>query len=821
MSGTGYLKLFSTPEIRRWQKYLVTLSEICKKSKWEKVYLPALELQLKMMDSDLLQELLLKIGLSPTASIIDVTTDIKSAIELYCYWRFVGYYRNSVARYMKLENLTGKKLKLAAFVKILSLSEDELNGIMLHAIWKQAAIYEKIYSYESLDISSFQDFDKKVKHLGSVLSRWSFASREGVDRPYHFKLKGNYGEYHLYWILRQKSYKDEPSWPLNKRLRKFATKMIVIDPTRKQIRLIVHNRNESRLMISFLQKHLQLLLSAQVSDEKVNKDDLNAFLTDESLTSSFPIVEVSFVKSNLAGQPRITIRDSSTKDSVAGAIEMLRSSDLISVNDIAKIDSFSVLFNGRPTRIKVVGTKSGHFKLLIPERSMDLPLEDGVLNNFEKKTGLPINRFFTFEGNPVNLHEVINSILNRKTVSPYEEPPVFRYVLEELYGIGLLQKPEKENRRYCVNQNCNRKFKNTWAKGTCGGCGERLRISGVYFTIKEHKSNVGKFIYSQLRLNGFDAVNGQRWINKHRTNVFETYTTRGSVLVIPNYSSKISPSLLSYLEYNDAAVIFVPYPSTSETQLIREKGHGVVTITDLATNQLSGANFGTFSSEIERCLDSLIQRVQANGRAALKRITEEQEYDFRMFEQDIFSLLHVILPSAQRLGDQFIGKKVSDGIAAIPLREGKRFCVTWDCKHSSTIYRLTEEPGKTIRYLKKLPELPVVRNLGGLRSFVFISNNMDVNSFRNFTRKIFKRYPWEGKIVLLPSNLLIALYSHFLSFRQTLLMSPSANEKYYTNIARLFTKGRRKSYKISFEDVKSVTEDSYESLDFGIKRTDV
>ena len=130
----------------------------------------------------------------------------------------------------------------------------------------------------------------------------------------------------------------------------------------------------------------------------------------------------------------------------------------------------------------------------------------------------------------------------------------------------------------------------------------------------------------------------------------------------------------------------------------------------LAGNYLSSNSASPFKTEINRCFNSFVPKVQKIGEDAIKRIESRSSYDFHKFEEDIFALLHVILPSAQRLGDRFIGKKVPDGIAAIPMTKSKRFCITWDCKYSDTQYELKEKPTKTIEYLKKIPELPVVKN---------------------------------------------------------------------------------------------------------------
>ncbi len=814
--------LFSRAEIERWRGYLITLGEICKRANWNEKYSQELKSVLKLLEPNEFRQVLLYCHLPGTTTVDEILGQTKSAILLYCYWRFSDYYRTSLIKHLGIKELKGKKLRRSAFVGSLSLTDDELNGIMLHSIWRHAAIYERTYSYESLSVSDLPALDTKLKRIGVYLSRQRSIKSGPLERPYHYKLKGAYQNFLIYWILRQRSDQDEPSWPLNKRQKHFATKVIVLDLSNKQLRLVFHSKTERRIVIGFLQKNLKMVLTAEQPDILVKKNDLKAAISTESLASSFPITRVNFKMTNLAGHPRLTVRDGADKNSVANAIKMLEDSKQISVDDISVIESLNLLLDGTPVNVKVVASKAGYYKLVIPERNLTFAIRSDILSEFESASRLPINKFFTFEDVPVRSLEAINNILNSKMVCLSEEPPIYKSVLEDLYELGLLQKPEKESRRFCVNPKCNRAFVNTWAKGTCAECGNKMRIRGVYFSIKANKPKIREFLLSSLKNEQFSAVTGVRSINHKRTPVIEIYTPRGSVLVIPDYSTKINPALLDQVQYSDTSVVFAPYPFTSETETIRRRGHGIVAISELAWDYLSDSRTGRFSSEIDRCLDSFILRVMESGKNSLERIEAKKEYDFHKFEEDVFSLIHVILPTAQRLGDQFIGKKVPDGIASVPLTGKKRFCITWDCKYSDTEYNLVEKPSKTIHYLKKLPELSVVRNLGGLRSFVFVSNNMNGARFGRYVKKLLKKYTWRGgKIILLSSGQLISLYKHHISIRHNLLASPEASNKYYLRIADLFCRPRRRYYVISQEDISSIVNDSYQGKKLDIKRDEV
>ena len=821
MSAGGLISLFPIAERRRWQRYLIDLSEICKGSRWVELYFKKLRSELSHLDEDQLHRVRLKVRMQDKTTIDDIMSNSKSAIDIFCYWRFTDYYFKSTLEYLELKGLRGNKLRRAAFIGILALTDQELDGIMLHEVWRQAAVYERTYSFDNFNPAELPRLESKMKRIGSSLSRWSTARGIHWEQPYHFKMNGKFKQYLIFWVLRQKSFQEEPSWPLNKRLRRFATKVLVIDPIEKQLMLIVHNKIERRAMISFIQKNLKVTISPRSVELELKRENLQEALTSENPASSFPIVGVCFSRSRLAGQPQIVIRDRVDKDSVANAVKVLEESGHIATNDIRNLEWLKILFDKRPIKVQLISTKSGYYRFLISERNLTFSLMREAVGDFEIGTKIPINKFFTFEGIPIEIREAINDVLNSKIISLSEKPPIYKSVLEALYDVGLLQKLEKENRRYCDNLKCTARFANTWARGTCGDCGHKMKISGEYFRINADKSRIREFILSELRRESFDAVEGVRYFDRKRTHVIEVYTERGSVLVVPNYSTKIDSNLLTYLKSNYSAVVFVPYPSTSEAQTVIDAGHGVVSVSELAANYLSSNSASPFKTEINRCFNSFVPKVQKIGEDAIKRIESRSSYDFHKFEEDIFALLHVILPSAQRLGDRFIGKKVPDGIAAIPMTKSKRFCITWDCKYSDTQYELKEKPTKTIEYLKKIPELPVVKNLGGLKTFVYLSNSMNEESFKRHAKKVYKKYPWKGKVVLIASQQVTVLYKHFVSIRQDLLSSPEVHNKYYSNLARLFRPKWKRIHIIVDEDVNSVTREVYAIPKFDVRRTDI
>lgn len=821
MSRRGNIGLFSSTERRKWQKYLLNLPEICRAQNWNKRYSVELEHKLNQLSNAQHQSVKQKFGFANNATTTDILNDKKKAITLYCFWRFSKIYRSSIGRYLSLMNITGRALQKSAFIGSLNLSEEESDGIVLFHYWRKTAIYEREYSLKDASEDAITILNRKAKRLAAVLSRGAFRPTEIHEKTYHFKLFGRFKDYVIYWFLRLKSDDEEPSYPFNQRQKKFANKIVAIDLVNKKLHLVVHNPRERRIILSFLQKNLGLELWFEQANVQVSKAQFSSIFTSDEVTDGIPVISAYYRKTNLPGHPKLLIQDSPGRSSVKNAILKLVEQHDITPDEISNVSNFNILFNGQSIKIKILPGKFGYYKFSVPERTIAFQDREKLLLTFEKQTKVPINKYFVFEGKPIDVKEAINDLLNSRLISLSDEPPIFRQVLEELYAMGLLQKPEKENKRYCVGK-CTKQYVTTWEKGYCSECGGKMRISGEYFSVRTDKVRIKATILEELRADGFQVVSAIRRFNKKKYELLEVYTPKGSVIVVPIQSTKIDSNLLQHLKYNDASVIFVPYPHTSETQIIRDNGHGVATLTEIISSKLQNAQQRPLKDEINSCLNNLQRRIDSNCKNALERIEQnDPSYDFHKFEEDIYAIFHFILPSAQRLGDQFIGKRVSDGIAAVPLTTDTRFCITWDCKYSESRYALNDPPRKIIRYLETLSQLPVVKNFGGLESFVFISNNLPEKKFKRLSKKVKRKYKWSGRMILFTNKQLISVCKHFREIQQSLLSSPESNLKYYQNLSKLFIKPRRKIYSISDEEVASLTGDNYTSSTFNITRNDV
>jgi|GEM_PF-4112765 len=822
MPNAGNIRLFSAAEKKKWARFCINLGHICKKQNWEKIYSKDINKKISRLSDANYKHLLTNLGITTNMTIYDLLADKKRAIVLCCYWGFSKQYRQSLARFFSLGGMRGASLSKEVFLRSVNLNEDDMLGVVLHHYWRKTAVFEREYQVREITDASVGLVRKKVRGLAGALSRGAFGQRKIKDRTYHFKESGKFLDSHIFWFLRAKSDEVEPSWPTNQRQKKFSNKMVVLDPLRKKVSLVVHNKKERRMILGFLQR-LGLDFWMDSSDANVTKQQFGELFTSQNMSGVLPIVSVSFNKTNLPMSPVILIRDQHNGNSITEPLTTLKNDRIVDYSDISNISSFGVLFNGERIGIKLQINRLGYYRFYVPERSLTIQDRDLLFTKFANAAKIPLNKFFIFEGNEIKEKDAINSILNRKMISRSEEPPISRRILNVLYQIGLLDKQDKENKRYCVNDGCNKKYVDTWGKGLCHECGETMQLYGEYFKIKTNRQLKTNTIIDQLGAEGFRVSQGVRKFRGKKTHVIETCVSSGeSVIVVPMNSTKLDDNLLEHLKFNDVPIVFVPYPYTSETDAVKSRGHGLVTMTDLVYEKIHASGTKLFTQEIRRCLDSNAQRISFNYTNALTRIEQKgADYDFHKFEEDVFSLIHSVFPSAQRLGDQFIGKRVSDGIAAVPLEAEKRFCITWDCKYSDSNYALKDPPRKIVKYLETLSSLPVVRTLGGLDAFIFISNNLTEKKFRRLAKKVKQKHKWPGRMVLLTDAQLITMCKHFCTIHQNLLSSPELNLKYYQNLAQLFRKPWRKIYAIKDDDIAALISQNYSAERIDIRRTEV
>ncbi len=94
-----------------------------------------------------------------------------------------------------------------------------------------------------------------------------------------------------------------------------------------------------------------------------------------------------------------------------------------------------------------------------------------------------------------------------------------------------------------------------------------------------------------------------------------------------------------------------------------------------------------------------------------------------MFEADCSVILDSILGNSLWLGAKHRGSSVPDGFTAFPILNQKQGCIIWDGKFSQGKSVVMGNFAKNKRYIKAAKTNASIVANGGLKAFVFLSNN--------------------------------------------------------------------------------------------------
>jgi hypothetical protein len=813
------LSLFSKKERDRWEFYLLPLKDLLDEEIWTKENYPRIGQILHELDNNQLSIVRERYKLDKNLSAEQILTNKKVAIDLFCFLRFVELHISSIKTYLGLPNIHGLELTKVAFVKLLSLNDDDLKAILLYSIWRRYSVFERTYQLVEISDSQLNLFRQKIMRIGTLLSK-SVEKYVLYERPYRLKMSGKFHNKYIYLFMRKKSDEEVLSFPSNKTQSRYTYKFVILDPVLKKFSIVVHTDTERRTILNYISKKIKFKILYDYNDAIITKDQVAKFFLSDK--DKILLTGITYKNSKLPGGPKLILQGNPSLNPINSAVATLNP-NYIEANDMANIRKFNILFEKQPVTINVDKVKDqlnlGYYRLRVPERGLTYESKEKLIKKFDHEFKIPLNKYFLFGEKEADYKTIINFILIQKHVSLSDKPLVYSQMLDKLYNIGLLDKPKEVNQRYCINQDCNRRYRTTWRRGYCI-CEKELVISGTSFGIKIKADYVANFIIHYLSSKNLKFAKANRVFNKRKRPVIEVFTEKGNITVIPVQSTKIDTSLLDYLKDNEINSLIVPYPTTVETQEIKQRKHGLVPVSELIYSELYTKE-DLLTKEINETIDNSVDRVVNNYEYAISRYGKPGQYDFRAFEKDMYSILHYILPVAQRLGDDLIGKRVSDGIASLPLQKGNRFCITWDCKYTNGEYTFKEPYKKTVIYLEKLSKLPIVKTFGGLRTFIFISNNPSDKRFRKFSKRLIKNYNWHGKLILLRTDQLINLSKHFKTIRHNLNSSPEVRSKYYNNLAKLFYKPGRKIHLIRDDEITKITNENYEIPNLHITRQDV
>lgn len=475
----------------------------------------------------------------------------------------------------------------------------------------------------------------------------------------------------------------------------------------------------------------------------------------------------------------------------------------------------------------------GSILLNLQDKRLNSSERDKFHKDFKSDFGLPLDSFIRFDN--VSNSDIYKTFLKnvvRKNKQVKLRSPSALEIYRILSSNGLIsyEFDSKEQAAYCFNPNCRLKFKLKWNKKSCVNCHERLFRGRTVVVKKINENKVTDLIYKVSSELGFTVDKFERKLLGRKIYVNEIRKDEKSLCVIP---------ITKDLNENELEVIRFRYPnlllatSKDNSDHISAKHIKVVElyllIYKLMNKSSSKRTINSFLREVNRDIvrknrnlsDESSSRFN-NDNYYIQKNKEAKNLGAELFEADCSVLLSYIFGNTIWLGARTRGKPFPDGISALPLTEKANGCFLWDTKFSETGRVVLGKDGKNDNYLKQGRKNPTIKDNGGLKGFVFVSNKTAPNNFLKKFRKLIGRR--RLKVTYLSSDQIFKLYRHYKDFENDINNNRRVQEVFVDSMRGLFfsTAGNNKAFVVKdgfLEELLDKNKAKYQKLALSRVRT--
>lgn len=457
----------------------------------------------------------------------------------------------------------------------------------------------------------------------------------------------------------------------------------------------------------------------------------------------------------------------------------------------------------KPIFVSILTYREGIFGaiLLHPEDSrLTTTQRKNLLQDFVTDFGFSLNHFLlTDDLTDKSIYRHFLETVPSKITKMELRSPLALKIYTNLITDGLFEVSDttEETSKTCVNSTCAAYYKPVWeTKKYCPICSEVL-IGGRSIEIKKiNEKNIAEFIRDKFK-------DGMVSISKRKILSRQIY--------------------ISQAIYNDETVDFIPISKAlSENQLIILKyryPHAVIVTTRPDARELTAKGFQVISlweltydiyhkscKEIKAFADNSRANSLANMRGlctkAVVRISDTSYYKDRnaetknlgaeLFEADASVLFDYVFGNCLWLGAKYRGASLPDGLTAFPMLGTNHGCFIWDGKFSEGANLVMGGFLKNKKYIEDARKNQSLKDNGGLKGFLFISNNLFPPSFVNKYKPLTKGK--KIKISFIRAIQFQKIAQHYMKYEKIILNNSNARLQFIESMSDLFfntAKGRK------------------------------
>jgi len=337
-----------------------------------------------------------------------------------------------------------------------------------------------------------------------------------------------------------------------------------------------------------------------------------------------------------------------------------------------------------------------------------------------------------------------------------------------------------EQSRFCVNLACRNKFRPDWKRKTCPACGGPLILGKKIIINKISEGSIVDYLKKKGKLDSIKKLGNK--LLKRKLTVGSILHKGQSIELVP-LTSELKENQLEVLAHRFTNCIIVT--SLDNVTFLEQNGFSVVSLHDLVytleenkgnalLTKINEAHIN-YSSKLHRLSDIAADRIHTTTHY-LTRNSEIKNLGAELFEADCSVVLDRILGNSLWLGAKHRGSSVPDGFTAFPILDKKEGCIIWDGKFSQGKSVIMGKFSKNKAYIKAAKTNASIKTNGGLKSFVFISNNPFPKTFEKKYKPLIKGS--RIKVNFLQGSQLKLISDHYRRFEKTIQNNQEAKRQY-------------------------------------------
>lgn len=355
----------------------------------------------------------------------------------------------------------------------------------------------------------------------------------------------------------------------------------------------------------------------------------------------------------------------------------------------------------------------------------------------------------------------------------------------------------EEVARVCVNSGCREYFKTTWGNNKyCSTCGEIL-ITGRNVEIKKiDESNIVRFLKDSF-VGGVVNNNSKKLLSRNIA-VSQIAFNGGIADFIP---------ISTPLNENQIEILKLRYPHSviittrDDTDYLISKGCQAVALWEIVYS-LKHDNANILKQYIRKAKAQSLANMRALCAVSVLRVINDSYYKDRnkevknlgaeLFEADCSILFDYVFGSCIWLGAKHRGSSLPDGFTAFPMLTTTKGCFIWDGKFSEGKALVMGKFSKNKTYIDDAKANQSIKKNGGLKGFVFISNNIFPASFTKKYLPLTKNR--NIKISFIRAIQFKKITEHYQNHEKLILNNSKARLQFSNSMVNLFfttTKGRK------------------------------